>query len=93
MATLARLITLRDNLTRALERESCYSRRDKSLQLPFVSKWVDYSGKYGVGYVLEDGSVGFLMKAVEQFPVTVAFATNGLHHLKELSQNPGESRV
>jgi len=91
-ATLARLITFRDNLTRALERKRCYSRRDKTPQLPFVSKWVDYSRKYGVGYVLDDGSVGCLMTAVEYFPVTVAFATNGVHHLKELSRNPAYAK-
>ena len=26
----------------------------------FISKWVDYSNKYGLGYQLTDGSVGVL---------------------------------
>ncbi|KAF1949435.1 hypothetical protein CC80DRAFT_529420 [Byssothecium circinans] len=92
VATLARLITFRDNLTRALERKPSYSRRDKPPQLPFVSKWVDYSRKYGVGYVLDDGCVGCMMTATESFPVTVAFVTNGVHHLKELSKNQEYSK-
>jgi myosin-1 len=89
VATLARLIAFRDNLTRALEKKTTISRRDKPPQLPFVSKWVDYSRKYGVGYVLDDGSIGCMMTATENFPVTVAFAANGCHHLKQLSKDPG----
>ncbi|KAF2634948.1 hypothetical protein P280DRAFT_502182 [Massarina eburnea CBS 473.64] len=88
VATLARLITFRDNLIRALERKPSYSRRDKPPQLPFVSKWVDYSRRYGVGYVLDDGSVGCMMTATDNFPVTVAFTTNGVHHLRESSKDP-----
>ena len=87
VGTLARLVTFRDNLASALERKP-FSRRDKPPRLPFVSKWVDYSRKYGVGYVLDDGSIGCMITATENFPVTVAFATNGVHHLRELSQNP-----
>jgi myosin-1 len=82
IATLARLITIRDNLTRALERKPSNSRRGTPPQLPFVLKWVDYSRKYGVRYILDDGSVGCVMTAIENFPVTVAFATNGVHHFK-----------
>jgi myosin-1 len=48
---------------------------------------VDYSRKYGVGYVLDDGSVGCLTTATEHHPVTVASSTDGLRHLKELSKD------
>lgn len=88
VTVLAQLYTFRDNLARALEKKPSYSRRERMSQLPFVSKWVDYSRKYGVGYVLDDGSVGFLTTATEQYPVTVSFTADGLHHLKELSQTP-----
>ncbi|CAI6331490.1 unnamed protein product [Periconia digitata] len=87
VSTLAQLETFRDNLQRALDRIQSKSRREKPPQLPFVSKWVDYSRKYGVGYVLDDGSVGCMTTATESFPVTVAFVTNGVHHLKELSKD------
>lgn len=81
------LYTFGDNLERALEKKPSNSKRDKTRQLPFVSKWVDYSRKYGVGYVLDDGSVGCLTTATEHFPVTVAFSADGLHHLKQLSKD------
>lgn len=87
VTVLARLFTFRDNLARALEKKPCQSRREKPSQLPFVSKWVDYSRKYGVGYVLDDGSVGCLTTATAQHPVTVACSTDGLRHLKELSKD------
>lgn len=87
-AVLAQLCTFRDNLTRALEKKPTYSKRDKYAKLPFVSKWVDYSRKYGVGYVLDGGNVGVLTAATEQYPVTVGFTENGLYHLKQLSRDP-----
>ncbi|KAJ9624937.1 Cell cycle serine/threonine-protein kinase cdc5/MSD2 [Taxawa tesnikishii (nom. ined.)] len=34
-----------------------------SRPLPFVSKWVDYSRKYGVGYVLDNGTVGCILNS------------------------------
>jgi myosin-1 len=92
VTVLARLFTFRDNLTRALEKKPCQTKRDKSSQLPFVNKWVDYSRKYGVGYVLEDGSVGCLTTATDHHPVTVAFSTDGLRHLKELSKDQGYAK-
>lgn len=87
-AVLRQLQTFRDNLVRALERRPTQSKRDKQAKLPYVSKWVDYSRKYGVGYVLDGGSVGVLTAATEHYPVTVGFTTNGLHHLKLLSKDP-----
>lgn len=89
VAVLARLYTFRDNIARALQKKPSNSRRDKPPQLPFVSKWVDYSRKYGVGYVLEDGSVGCVAKATEQHPVTIAFCTDGHKHLRKLSKDVG----
>ncbi|KAF1975206.1 hypothetical protein BU23DRAFT_459195 [Bimuria novae-zelandiae CBS 107.79] len=88
-AVLAQLYTFRDNLARALEKKPTYPKRDRQPKLPFVSKWVDYSRKYGVGYVLDGGSVGVLTAATEHYPVTVGFTTNGLHHLRQLSKDPG----
>ncbi|PSN63452.1 hypothetical protein BS50DRAFT_679717 [Corynespora cassiicola Philippines] len=82
---LSRLYTFRENLIRALDKKPSSSRRTQAPQLPFVSKWVDYSRKYGVGYVLEDGSVGCIMSATEVYPVTIAFAVDGFTHLKKLS--------
>lgn len=87
VSVLARLYTFRDNLARALDKKPTRSRRDQPPQLPFVAKWVDYSRRYGVGYVLDDGSIGTLLSAEEQYPVTIAFATDGYSHLRKAGAN------
>jgi myosin-1 len=87
VTVLARLYTFHDNIARALEKKPSNSKRDKVPNLPFVSKWVDYSRKYGVGYVLEDGSVGCLATATARHPVTVAFSADGHAHLRKLSKD------
>ncbi|KAJ4336454.1 class II myosin, partial [Ascochyta clinopodiicola] len=87
VTVLARLYTFRDNLARALEKKPSKSRREQPPQLPFVTKWVDYSRRYGVGYVLDDGSIGTLLTADEQNPVTAAIATDGYNHLKKNGRN------
>lgn len=87
VTVLARLMTFRDNLERALDKKPTKSRRDQPPQLPFVAKWVDYSRRYGVGYVLNDGSIGTLLSAEDQYPVTIAFATDGYNHLRKAGGN------
>ncbi|KAL5115295.1 Cell cycle serine/threonine-protein kinase cdc5/MSD2 [Pleosporales sp. CAS-2024a] len=92
VSVLARLHVLRDNLARALERKPTKSRRDQPSRLPYVSKWVDYSRRYGVGYVLDDGSIGTLLTAEDNYPVTVAFATDGYAHLKKAGKNREQAK-
>ena len=85
---LARLHIFKENVARALERKPTPSSKFKSGRLPFVSKWVDYSGKYGVGYVLEDGSIGSILTGTSQHPVTITVARNGFDCLKEVAKDP-----
>ncbi|KAF2270721.1 Pkinase-domain-containing protein [Lojkania enalia] len=85
---LARLHNLRDNVTRALQRKPSNSRREKPPQLPFVAKWVDYSRKFGVGYVLEDGGVGYIATANDKNPYTIAFCHDGYRHLSHFLKDP-----
>ncbi|KAH7408224.1 P-loop containing nucleoside triphosphate hydrolase protein [Phaeosphaeria sp. MPI-PUGE-AT-0046c] len=92
LTVLSRLHVFRDNLARALEKKPAKSRRDQPKYLPFVSKWVDYSRRYGVGYVLDDGSIGTLLTAEDQYPVTVAFATDGYSHLKKAGKNREQAK-
>jgi myosin-1 len=87
VSVLARLHMFRDNISRALDKRPFKSRRDQPPQLPFVAKWVDYSRRYGVGYVLDDGSIGTLLTQEEGYPVTVAFATDGYSHLRKAGKN------
>ncbi len=89
VSVLARVSKLRDNLAQALnKRNSAPRRSSKTPQLPFVSKWVDYSRKHGVGYILDDGSIGCIINATSRRPVTYVNCRNGYHHLGEVQKNP-----
>lgn len=97
---LNKLATLRDNLAEALTR-SATARTTSSLRrdsndpaagLPFVSRWVDYSRKHGVGYVLSDGTVGCIINATARAgqaptPVTHVLVRNGQRWLKKVHNN------
>ena len=99
-AVLNKLATFRDNLAEALTRSSTAKstsslRRDSNdpgAGLPFVSRWVDYSRKHGVGYVLSDGTVGCIINATAKpgqapTPVTHVLVRNGQRWLKKVHQN------
>ncbi|KAF2459838.1 P-loop containing nucleoside triphosphate hydrolase protein [Lineolata rhizophorae] len=82
-SVLEKVARFRDNIAEALTtKHATYRRAPFKQQLPFVSKWVDYSGKHGVGYVLEDGSIGCIMNATSKHPVTHVVVRNGYSHLK-----------
>lgn len=50
---------------------------------PVVVKWVDYTNKFGIGYILQNGTVGCVFKADEtSFPTCVVVA-NAESHLKK----------
>lgn len=87
-SVLAQIHTFRDNVARALQKKPSRSRRDQPTQLPFVSKWVDYSRKHGVGFVLEDGTVGCLAVGGGKHPVTTASIPDGHSHLVKASKDP-----
>jgi myosin-1 len=91
-AVLERLNAFRDNLASALERKHLMpSRRvpqQPSRPLPFVSRWVDYSKKHGVGYVLDDGTVGCVINgsAASGTPVTHVAVKNGERWLARIGK-------
>lgn len=92
---LSRLTTLRDNLAAALANpdepvRSAHTAVDSDAEdLPFVSRWVDYSRKHGVGYVLEDGTVGCIINASAKAntPVTHVIVRNGQKWLNRVGKN------
>ncbi|KAJ9157710.1 Cell cycle serine/threonine-protein kinase CDC5/MSD2 [Pleurostoma richardsiae] len=64
---LERLRRLQTELERALNSRSMafLSARDKAQPQPqIVVKWVDYTNKFGLGYILNDGSVGCILRNV-----------------------------
>lgn len=92
---LSLVTTLRNNLASALSgknsvRKTSAPRGTPPPKLPFVSKWVDYSKKHGVGYVLEDGSIGCIAKASIstsgrlQHPTTHVLVRNGYSYLSRV---------
>ncbi|KAI7209792.1 Pkinase-domain-containing protein [Hortaea werneckii] len=91
---LQRLHILRSNLSAALDNRSPASSAParEAEQLPFVSRWVDYSRKHGVGYVMSDGTVGCIINASAAnpaknkpaTPVTHIFVRNGQRWLSRV---------
>lgn len=97
---LERLAIFRENLASALQKSSS-TKTTSSLRpnvaeaaesLPFVSRWVDYSRKHGVGYVLSDGTVGCIINATTKpkqapTPVTHVLVRNGQRWLQKVGKN------
>ena len=63
----------------------------------YVMKWVDYSHRYGVGYVLDDGSVGCLFNAENGQSASSVVVRDGESHLRRKSDSQhspaGEGRT
>lgn len=91
-AVLARLSTLRTNLAAALKNRTPPSSAPalEPEDLPFVSRWVDYSRKHGVGYVMAEGTVGCMLNASSKnggTPVTHVFVRNGQKWLNKVGKD------
>jgi serine/threonine protein kinase len=88
---LQRLGAFRDNLASAIHNTaSARTSSAEAHRLPFVSRWVDYSRKHGVGYVLSDGTVGCIINASSKFggtPVTHVIVRNGQKWLARVGKN------
>lgn len=54
---------------------------------PYVIKWVDYSNRYGVGYVLDDGSVGCVFKAENGQPASSVVLRAGEKHIRRKARS------
>ncbi|KAL2271192.1 hypothetical protein VTJ83DRAFT_563 [Remersonia thermophila] len=74
---LARLRKLQAELERALNARTMalMSARDRMAPPsppPIVVKWVDYTNKFGLGYVLSEGSVGCILRSIPAGTTTAA---------------------
>lgn len=102
---LANLAVFRDNLASALSKSSlaaktasCTHHHLSTDSLPFVSRWVDYSRKHGVGYVLSDGTVGCIINATSKpnspaTPVTHVLVRNGQRWLSKIGKDRAFSGI
>lgn len=66
---LSRLRRLQVELERSLSSRSIAAESRTPRKTPIiVVKWVDYTNKYGLGYILSNGSVGTIFRAIPAFP-------------------------
>nr|OQO30571.1 hypothetical protein B0A51_01197 [Rachicladosporium sp. CCFEE 5018] len=91
-SVLTRLTLFRDNLAAALANSTTSPPRPDPADadsLPFVVKWVDYSHKHGVGYMLRSGTVGCVFNASTRHaaPVTHVFSHCGRKWLAKVRKD------
>ncbi|BDD60147.1 hypothetical protein MAP00_005306 [Monascus purpureus] len=48
----------------------------------YVIKWVDYTNRYGIGYVLDDGTVGCVFKGENRQPASCVVVRDGERHFR-----------
>lgn len=85
---LQMLQTLSQNLTKELENAKKQTRdggfpRKLNQAHPAVTRWVDYSNKFGVGYILRNGSVGCIFNGNDQRPSGGVLVPEGEDHMKK----------
>ena len=99
LSVLTRLTNLRSNLLASLSNappptNAPLPPASAATHLPFVCKWVDYSIKHGVGYVLRDGTVGCVFNASARAPgtpVTHVYNASGRRWLAKLRRDLGNA--
>ena len=83
---------LRDELARCLDHPSEYNRdldkpfangKKRANERPVIIKWVDYSHKFGIGYILENGTVGCLLNGENEVPTTCVAVAGAEVHLRK----------
>lgn len=61
---------------------SCYDQKRKSLHSrPVLQKWVDYTNRYGIGYILANGTVGCVFKADSSAPTSCVLVAGAEAHI------------
>ncbi|KAJ5222927.1 uncharacterized protein N7469_009167 [Penicillium citrinum] len=53
----------------------------------YVIKWVDYTNRYGIGYVLDDGSVGCVFKGENGQPASSVVVRDGERHIRRKARS------
>lgn len=81
------------NMLANLVPHSTARRRIASQRPPhaYVIKWVDYTNRYGIGYVLDDGSVGCVFKAENGQPASGVVMRDGEKHIRRKARSQEKS--
>ncbi|CAG7957731.1 unnamed protein product [Penicillium salamii] len=58
----------------------------------YVIKWVDYTNRYGIGYVLDDGSVGCVFKGENGQPATSVVLRDGERHIRRKARSVDDEK-
>ncbi|KAL4902668.1 hypothetical protein BDW74DRAFT_186849 [Aspergillus multicolor] len=72
-------------------RRRLMSERPSQQPHAYVIKWVDYTNRYGIGYVLDDGSVGCVFKAENGQPATGVVLRDGEKHIRRKARSQEKS--
>ena len=57
----------------------------------YVTKWVDYTHRYGIGYALDDGSVGCLFRGENGQPASGVVIRDGERHFRRKLRGPEDA--
>ncbi|KAF3480859.1 cell cycle serine/threonine-protein kinase CDC5/MSD2 [Arthroderma uncinatum] len=57
---------------------------------PYVVKWVDYTNRYGIAYVLDEGSVGCVFRGENGYPASGVVVRDGESHLRQKARAKGD---
>ncbi|OAX81111.1 PLK protein kinase [Emergomyces africanus] len=80
LKNFAQLQSFAASTSRAWQRHQLSSLSDPH---SYVVKWVDYTNRYGIGYVLDDGSVGCVFKAEHGRPASCVVVRDGERHIRQ----------
>ena len=88
-----RLSMMLDSLRTALNRKQPNKRAapKRTKTMPVVVKWVDYSNKFGIGYTLDDGSIGCLLNAEGKGPSSGVLARGNVEESNREEGTPKAS--
>lgn len=68
-----------------------YRTQTKRRPHTYVIKWVDYTNRYGIGYVLDDGSVGCVFKGENGHPASCVVFRDGERHIRRKARSQGST--
>lgn len=74
---------------------SCYDRKKALLSRPVLQKWVDYTNRYGIGYILANGTVGCLFNSDSSAPTSCVVVAGAETHIlkKKFAEYPERDQV